>query len=147
MVIHGWWPFARESRQPGVATGFVRWVRSERLGNDTRRLKRVGDVRLLLLHEDGETWIVDARCPHMGASLRRANVDGGRLWCPKHGYCFRLSTGTRLSPPPGSDGGGGLQRYRHALRDGWIGVLTTLDGRGRRRPLAWSEPSDDSVAE
>lgn len=110
-------------------------LRTARLRDGVRRLRRIGGLQLMLLREGGRTWLIAARCPHMGASLRSGVCDDDMLWCPKHGYCFALATGQRLSPPPGSDGSGDLPCYEVAERDGWTGVRLEPDATGRWLPV------------
>jgi 3-phenylpropionate/trans-cinnamate dioxygenase ferredoxin subunit len=66
--------------------------------------------------------VIEDACPHMGARLAKGHLDGSRLWCPKHGFCFDLDSGRRLSPPVTGGDEECLVRYPVVERDGWIGV-------------------------
>lgn len=41
----------------------------------------------------GKVYAVGSLCPHQNAPLDGAKVEGGRLVCRRHGYCFDLKTG------------------------------------------------------
>jgi nitrite reductase/ring-hydroxylating ferredoxin subunit len=100
---------------------FIRFVRRDRLRDGLRRVRRARGLRLVLVHEEGRSWIVEDRCPHMGARLARGHYDEGLLWCPKHGFCFRLDTGARVSPEDVPEDQG-LRCFPVEERDGWIGT-------------------------
>ena len=85
-------------RPPVHADGFVPLVRADRLRAGLRTVRTVRGLRLLLLHEHGESFVVEDRCPHMGARLARGHVDEGTLWCPKHGFRYDLASGARVAP-------------------------------------------------
>lgn len=48
---------------------------------------------LLLLQNDGKTYLITNRCPHMDAPLTRATLEPGSIRCPVHGIEFELSSG------------------------------------------------------
>ncbi|PRQ05831.1 Rieske [2Fe-2S] domain protein [Enhygromyxa salina] len=53
-----------------------------------------GQRRLGLVERDGELFVHELVCPHMGGPLHRAELDGeGRLRCPWHDYRFSLDDG------------------------------------------------------
>lgn len=49
--------------------------------------------KLLLIHCENQTHLISERCPHAGASLANATIDGGCIRCPAHGISFDLATG------------------------------------------------------
>lgn len=54
------------------------------LGNNTIGLLRLGDV----------VFAFDSQCPHRGADLLQANINGaGEIICPLHQYRFDLRSG------------------------------------------------------
>ena len=101
---------------------FRRLVRVRQLRDGLRRRRRIRGRDLLLLHEEGRTWVVEDRCPHLGARLYRGHYDEGQLWCPRHGFCFALDTGHRVSPPDTGAARDRLACYEVLERDGWLGV-------------------------
>lgn len=61
-----------------------------------RKIKKLaaGEKRLAILRFGDAFHIFDAQCPHRGADLGRANVNGaGEIICPLHQYRFDLKTG------------------------------------------------------
>ena len=48
---------------------------------------------LLLFQNDGQTYLINNRCPHMDAPLNRATFTKGSLRCPVHGIEFELASG------------------------------------------------------
>ncbi|HSG89173.1 MAG TPA: Rieske 2Fe-2S domain-containing protein [Pseudomonadales bacterium] len=98
-------------------------LRLERLVEGLRKVRRVRGRRLLLIHHEGVSHVIEDRCPHMGAALARGHLDEGQLWCPKHGFCFDLASGRRLSPPVGGGGEECLERFEIIVRAGRLGVL------------------------
>lgn len=69
-----------------------------------RRIFKVAGRDLLLLQEEGRTYLMTNRCPHMDAPLHKASVAAGVLRCPVHGIEFDLRTGEALDAPPGCVG-------------------------------------------
>ncbi len=61
-----------------------------------RKIKKLiaGEKRLALLRIGELIQVFDAHCPHRGADLSQANINGaGELICPLHQYRFDLKTG------------------------------------------------------
>ncbi len=61
-------------------------------------VRLLGEDLALFRTRDGLPGLVDARCPHRGASLAHGLVDGDGLRCAYHGWCFDRS-GTCLEIP------------------------------------------------
>lgn len=51
-------------------------------------VRLLGEDFALYRAETGEAAMLDARCPHRGASLAHGLVEGGSLRCPYHGWRF-----------------------------------------------------------
>jgi nitrite reductase/ring-hydroxylating ferredoxin subunit len=61
-----------------------------------RKIKKLaaGEKRLAILRIGDILHIFDAQCPHRGADLGQANINGaGEIICPLHQYRFDLKTG------------------------------------------------------
>lgn len=64
-----------------------------RLTEGYRKLHIVGGRRILVIHSQGQNYLIDSHCPHQGASLEQASLHNGCLRCPLHGLDFKLSDG------------------------------------------------------
>ena len=61
-----------------------------------RKIKKLaaGEKRLAILRIGDTIHIFDSQCPHRGADLGQANINGaGEIICPLHQYRFDLKTG------------------------------------------------------
>ncbi|MEJ2442588.1 MAG: Rieske (2Fe-2S) protein [Exilibacterium sp.] len=54
---------------------------------------RIAGRDLLLVQDQGRTYLIANRCPHMDAPLTFATVRNGLLRCPMHGIEFDLLSG------------------------------------------------------
>lgn len=72
---------------------FIALEKRQRLKNGYCRRFTAGGRPILLIHSEGETYAVDARCPHDGSSLARGRIAAGCIRCPKHGIQFSLASG------------------------------------------------------
>ncbi len=69
-----------------------------------RRIVKAGEHDVLLLRHAGRIFATGRKCPHMGVSLKRGEVQDGALVCPLHRSTFDLETGavrTWTPWPPG----------------------------------------------
>ncbi|MFD2644510.1 Rieske (2Fe-2S) protein [Pseudomonas japonica] len=96
---------------------FVALERLINLHDGYRKAFRVNGQALLLLVVDNRPVLIDERCPHQGASLAAATVEGDVLRCPRHGLAFSLSSGRALQP-----GCAGLSLYKVAYEGDRIGI-------------------------
>lgn len=61
-----------------------------------RRQFKIDELELLLIQEQGQRYLVAARCPHRGHPLLEAAMADGVIECPLHGYRFALDSGAVL---------------------------------------------------
>lgn len=61
-----------------------------------RRQYKLDELELLLIQEQGQRYLLAARCPHRGHPLLDAAVADGAIECPLHGYRFALDSGAVL---------------------------------------------------
>jgi len=55
---------------------------------------KVGERAIALIRMEDEYYAFNSSCPHRGASLIEANINGvGEIICPLHQYRFDLKTG------------------------------------------------------
>lgn len=63
------------------------------LGDRKPILVRVGQVDLVVIRYDEQLSVLYGRCPHRGAPMDEARVEGDSLVCVEHGWDFRFTTG------------------------------------------------------
>lgn len=63
-----------------------------------RRAFRTAFGEVLLIHENGQSLLIDRHCPHAGQALDRAPISDGCITCPLHGIRFSLSSGHPHTP-------------------------------------------------
>ena len=74
----------------------MRFVALEKLINlhdGYRREFTVDYHRLLLLQDQGQHYLVEARCPHLEHPLIEARLESDEIICSLHGFRFSLRTG------------------------------------------------------
>ncbi len=52
-----------------------------------------GDRDLFIYKDNEKINVYDSRCPHQVTNIPAEGIDGRKLACPKHGWCFDLSNG------------------------------------------------------
>ncbi|MDX1803568.1 MAG: Rieske (2Fe-2S) protein [Alcanivorax sp.] len=77
---------------------------------------RIDQQELLLIHEQGQSWLMSRRCPHADFPLDQATVHGNLLRCPGHGLEFSLRTGQCTANRYC------LRQYRLDYEGQWLGV-------------------------
>ncbi|MFW3899446.1 Rieske (2Fe-2S) protein [Pseudomonas putida CSV86] len=77
---------------------FVALERLINLHDGYRKTFRVNGQALLLLVVDNRPVLLEDRCPHQGAPLAAATLEGDVLRCPRHGLSFSLASGRALQP-------------------------------------------------
>lgn len=99
---------------------FHRLIHTLDLYDGLRLPMRIGREELLLIHEEGASWLVQLRCPHGGVSLERSTIRGDVMRCAGHGLEFSLPSGACRSNPDYR-----LKHYPLEFDGAWLGV--TLD--------------------
>lgn len=61
----------------------------------------LGGRQVLLAFLEGRYLAFSRECPHEGADLKAGKLDGAKVRCDNHGYCFDLQTGECLVPKGG----------------------------------------------
>lgn len=67
--------------------------RLHQLHEGYQRPFRVAGKDLLLVQSEGQTYLIENRCPHADAPLTYATVAQDLIRCPLHGIEFSLRTG------------------------------------------------------
>jgi NADPH-dependent 2,4-dienoyl-CoA reductase/sulfur reductase-like enzyme/nitrite reductase/ring-hydroxylating ferredoxin subunit len=101
-----------------------------------KKVVKVADTEILLIHHEGGLAAVQPQCPHAGAPLEKAAVCNGRLVCPWHLGTFALPSGDLLEPPAMEP----LKTYRVRVEDQSIFVDPELLPRAEtaRRQTSWT---------
>lgn len=72
---------------------FYRLEKLINLCNGYRKVFRIAQHEILLLHEGGQSYVFENVCPHRGKVLTQATIKAGNIICPGHGFQFDLATG------------------------------------------------------
>jgi nitrite reductase/ring-hydroxylating ferredoxin subunit len=72
---------------------YIPLAKLHQLYDGYRQALRFNGRDLLLLQEQGRTYLILNQCPHRGAPLTHATLAGDCLRCPLHGIEFNLHTG------------------------------------------------------
>lgn len=106
-----------------------------------RKVHYFGRDLVVYRTESGVARVIDAACPHLGASLGLASVKGENIVCPMHGFeydvdgqCAKIAYGTR--PPPRAR----VEGLEVRELNGWIMVWYASDGAAPAweiDPLDW----------
>ncbi len=84
----------------------------------SKRVVKVGETEILLIHCEAGVVAVQSKCPHAGGPLEEGAVCNGRLICPWHMGTFALPGGELLEPPAMEP----LKSYRVQVRNEGIFV-------------------------
>ena len=74
----------------------MNWVQAlaqDELPEGERRVVRIEERSILLIHHQGRLYALDSACPHMRLPLKGAKIEGDTLTCPWHHSAFDLRTG------------------------------------------------------
>lgn len=58
-----------------------------------RRIVTVVNREIAIFNVDGSLYAIENFCPHQGGPLGEGWLEGTRLTCPWHGWCFDLQDG------------------------------------------------------
>ena len=58
----------------------------------------LGGRQVLLALVEGKYFAFSRQCPHEEADLKTGTLEGGRVRCTNHNYCFDLRTGECVLP-------------------------------------------------
>src|SRR5215467_8743119 len=84
---------AQEASMDNATSDFVRAGTLEELRLKGRIVVHGRHRPVLLVHEGGQVFALDNRCPHMGFPLERGSVEDGILTCHWHHARFELASG------------------------------------------------------
>lgn len=58
-----------------------------------KRTFKLDRIEVMLIQDEGRTYLIENRCPHADAPFTYGSVKEGRIQCPMHGLNFDLETG------------------------------------------------------
>jgi nitrite reductase/ring-hydroxylating ferredoxin subunit len=61
----------------------------------------LGGRQVLLAFVEGKYFAFSRQCPHEEADLKTGTLEGGKVRCTNHNYCFDLRTGECVLPRGG----------------------------------------------
>jgi len=102
----------------------------------------MGRDQVVFRGASGAPAMLDAHCPHMGASLvRGGRVDGDAIRCPMHGFTFDrdgtcIATGYGTKPPP-------TCRARATRLVEQAGIVLAYHGGAEAPAPSWQPPAPD----
>ncbi|HEV3156801.1 MAG TPA: non-heme iron oxygenase ferredoxin subunit [Candidatus Baltobacteraceae bacterium] len=73
--------------------GFVRVASRAEIPRGGTLSLQVNGREVALFDIAGELFAIEGTCPHQGAPLADGWVEGHRVTCPWHGWCFDVRTG------------------------------------------------------
>ena len=71
----------------------LRLCSSDELGDNSKKLFRIGKREILAGRQVGKLFAFDNSCPHRGASLALGDIKGTNIVCHMHGYEFDIFRG------------------------------------------------------
>lgn len=57
------------------------------------------DIEVAVFNVDGSFYAIADICTHDGGQLTGGQIDGCKVYCPRHGACFDVRSGAALSAP------------------------------------------------
>ncbi|WP_370978815.1 Rieske (2Fe-2S) protein [Agaribacterium sp. ZY112] len=70
-----------------------------RLQDGYKKSFNIEGHKLLLIHENGHSYLIEDRCPHKDLPLSTGTVTpDGKLRCSAHGIAFELNSGKATGP-------------------------------------------------
>lgn len=91
------------------------------LQDGTARAVDVGDLRMMLVRENGQIYALARECAHLGGPLEDGRIADGCVTCPWHGSRFALDDGHVVDGPATFP----QPHFETRIRNGQIEVRTT----------------------
>jgi nitrite reductase/ring-hydroxylating ferredoxin subunit len=88
---------------------WIKVLAQEELPTNERKVVKVEQRSVLLVHHDNQIYAVENSCPHLKLPLKKGKItDDGAIICPFHRSAFDLKTGNPTSWTPFPPGVGKL---------------------------------------
>ena len=75
---------------------YVKLLNTDELLSGEKAIVQLNEGKFVVVNLDGEFYVLNNRCPHLGGSLGDGNLKDGKLVCPNHGAIFDVKTGANL---------------------------------------------------
>ena len=72
---------------------FVPVLEEKELQEGKMKLVRIEGLPILLIKQQGQIYVIDDRCPHMGCAFSGGTIEETTIICPCHDWRFNLKTG------------------------------------------------------
>jgi NAD(P)H-dependent nitrite reductase small subunit len=86
------------------------------------RLVHAQGKELAVFNVEGEFFALDNECPHKAGPLFAGAIEGGRVFCPLHGWEFELRSGHCFTRPDRP-----VKSYPTQVREGQVQVCIVPD--------------------
>lgn len=87
-----------------------------------RKVVSIGGRELMLIHDQGQTFLIENVCPHMDRPLTRGVIGEGTIRCPAHGLTYRLADGEACNALEAAGCAGTLVRFAVEIIGDAVGV-------------------------
>jgi len=91
----------RKKRLDAMGVSYVAVARVGELSAGAMKEVDLGGRPVLLANVDGKYFAFSRQCPHEEADLKTGTLDGTKVRCNNHNYCFDLHTGECVMPHGG----------------------------------------------
>jgi nitrite reductase/ring-hydroxylating ferredoxin subunit len=102
---------------------FIPLIEKLRLFNGFRQVFSANNKRLLLIHINEKTYLIENKCGHFGISLEDALLEQQQdidiIICQEHGISFDLSTGKVVNRP--WENCVPVEIFEPVIKDGMVG--------------------------
>ena len=81
------------------SNSFIAVLEEKELQEGAMKLVRIQGLPILLIKQEGQIYVIDNRCPHMGCGFSGGALDCNVIICPFHDWRFNLKTGEYEADP------------------------------------------------
>ncbi|AFA48906.1 Rieske (2Fe-2S) protein [Acetobacterium woodii] len=78
---------------------FQKVAKKQDFEKNDKKLVVVNDQEILVMKVENDYYAIANKCPHMGGSLFKGNLENGVITCARHGAKFDAKTGKALGKP------------------------------------------------
>ncbi len=102
--------------------GYTPVIAESEIQEGKMKLIRAEGKQVLFIKQNGNIYVIDDRCPHMGCKFSGGSLDGNFVVCPCHEWRFNLETGEYENDPAYV-----LVTYPFKIKDGKVRVKLEED--------------------